>query len=79
MGLDPDQVTPYSLRHSNIVRRLLANVPVRIVADLCDTSVREIERHYSKHISAHSDEIARRGLLQIEPPTSAANVVAPKG
>ena len=79
VGLDPDQVTPYSLRHSNIVRRLLANVPVRIVADLCDTSVREIERHYSKHISAHSDEIARRGLLQIEPPTSAANLVAPKG
>src|SRR6516165_6948139 len=80
VGLDPDQVTPYSLRHSNIVRRLLANVPVRIVADLCDTSVREIERHYSKHISAHSDEIARRGLLQIEqPPTPTGKVVALPG
>jgi len=80
VGLDPDEVTPYSLRHSNIVRRLLANVPVRIVADLCDTSVREIERHYSKHISAHSDEIARRGLLQIEPPpTPTGKVVALPG
>jgi integrase len=39
-GLDPDQVTLYALRHSSIVRQLLANVPIRIVATLHDTSAR---------------------------------------
>ena len=79
VGLDPDESTPYCLRHSNIVRQLLANVPVRIVADLHDTSVREIERHYSKYIAAHSDEIARKALLHIEQPTPADNIVALPG
>jgi integrase len=72
VGLDPDQATPYCLRHSNIVRQLLANVPVRIVADLHDTSVREIERHYSRHISAHSDAVARAALLDVSQPSTAA-------
>jgi len=44
---------------------------------LTDTSEREIRRHYAKLIAHHADEIARRGLLQIEPPpTPADNVVA---
>jgi integrase len=46
-GLDPDEVTLYALRHSSIVRQLLANVPIRIVATLHDTSVKMIERTYS--------------------------------
>src|SRR5262249_57389960 len=32
-GLDPDVVTLYALRHSSIVRQLVANTPIRIVAD----------------------------------------------
>jgi integrase len=77
-GLDPDQVTLYALRHSSIVRMLLANVPIRVVATLHDTSVKMIERTYSKHIAEHTDAIARRALLDVSQP-SAANVVALKG
>src|SRR5262249_54343739 len=36
-GLDPGEVTIYALRHTNIVRQLLANVPVRVVAANHDT------------------------------------------
>ena len=75
-GLDPDKVTLYALRHSSVVRQLLANVPIRVVATLHDTSVKMIERTYSRHIASHSDDIARRALLQTaEPPPAADNVV----
>jgi hypothetical protein len=73
IGADPD-ATMYCLRHSSIVRMLNANVPVRLVAELHNTSIRMIEKHYSKHITEHSDEISRRGLLQHEPPMG-GNVV----
>lgn len=49
-GLDPSVVTLYALRHTSIARQLLANVPVRVVAALHDTSVAMIEQTYSKHI-----------------------------
>jgi integrase len=65
-GLDPDRVTPYSLRHSAIVRMLRRNVPIRLVASLCDTSAAIIERNYSAFIAHHADELARSALL--EPP-----------
>ena len=74
-GLDPDEVTLYALRHSSIVRQLLANVPIRIVATLHDTSVKMIERTYSRHIASHSDEIARRALLETAEQQSGPNVV----
>jgi integrase len=48
-ALDPGEVTLYALRHSSIVRDLLANVPVRIVATKHDTSIPMIERNYSKY------------------------------
>jgi integrase len=77
-GLDPDHVTLYALRHSSIVRQLLANVPIRIVATLHDTSVRMIERSYSKYIAEHTDTIARRALLDTSE-AAASNVVALPG
>jgi site-specific recombinase XerD len=76
--LDPDEVTLYALRHSSIVRQLLANVPIRIVATLHDTSVKMIERSYSRHIAEHTDAIARRALLDIALP-AADNVLALPG
>jgi integrase len=76
VGLDPDRVTLYALRHSAVTRQLLAGTPIRVVAALCDTSVTMIEKHYAKDIASHSDEIFRRGLLQDEAP--ADNVVALK-
>jgi integrase len=75
IGLDPDHVTIYALRHSSIVRQLVSNIPIRIVASLHDTSVAQIEAHYSKHIVEHSDALARRALLRHQPPV-ADNVIA---
>ena len=77
-GLDPDIVTLYALRHSSIVRQLLANVPIRIVATLHDTSVNMIERTYSRHIAEHTDALARRALLDTARPAP-ENVVALSG
>jgi len=42
---------------------------------LHDTSSREIEAHYANYIADFADEVARRGLLQPEPPVD-DNVVA---
>src|SRR5258705_8282591 len=67
IGLDPADVTMYCLRHSSIVRMLLQNIPIRLVASLHNTSTTMIERHYSKYIIEHSDDISRKALLQHEP------------
>ena len=75
-GLDPDKVTMYHFRHSSIVRMLLANVPIRVVAALHDTSVTQIEKNYSRYIADHSDALARGAMLQIDVATPAANVIA---
>jgi integrase len=74
VGLDPTVVTGYALRHSSICRSLTANTQVRLVAAAHDTSVAEIERHYSKFITEHSDQLSRRALLQLDGP-SGDNVV----
>ena len=73
-GLDPNEVTIYALRHSNIVRQLLAGVPVRVVAVNHDTSVVMIERTYSRYIGDHADALARKALLDLGAP-AAGNVV----
>jgi hypothetical protein len=41
---------PYALRHSSIVRAIRANLPIRPVAALHDTSVEMTEQHYAKWI-----------------------------
>ncbi len=64
-------VTMYALRHTSIVRQLLAGVPIRIVAALHDTSVKMIEQNYSEHIADHADELARPTL------DTFAEVIAP--
>jgi integrase len=70
-GLD---ATMYALRHSAIVRQLLAGAPIRIVATAHDTSVVQIERTYSRYISDHSDTLLRRGLLDLAAPAG-GNIV----
>jgi len=77
-GLDP-KTTFYALRHSAIVRQILAGTPLRVVAAACDTSTAQIERTYSAHISGHADAVLRKGLLDTAQPAAAANVVALKG
>jgi integrase len=73
-GQDPEETTMYSLRHSSIVRQLLAGVPIRIVAVNHDTSVGMIERTYSRHIGDHSDAVVRAAMLDMVD-DAAANVV----
>jgi len=77
-GLDPDVVTLSALRHSSIVRMLVSNTPIRIVAALHDSSTKMLERTYSKYIAEHTDAIARPALLDVSHPT-ANNVIAFKG
>ena len=60
---DPSEITLYALRHSSIVRDLLSNVPVRVVATKHDTSIPMIERNYSKYIADHADTLSRRAML----------------
>jgi integrase len=74
VGLDPDEVTIYALRHSSIVRALLGGVPARVTAVNHDTSVVQLERTYSKYIADHSDAVARQALLNLEQP-AAPNVL----
>jgi integrase len=75
IGEDPDEVTLYSLRHSSVVRMLLRNIPIRLIAALHNTSVAMIERNYSRHITEHdSDDLSRTGLLADLAPAS-ANVI----
>src|SRR5215472_8950004 len=69
-GLDPNKVTIYALRHSNIVRQLLAGVPVRVVAVNHDTSIVMIERTYSRYIGDHADALALKALLELRPPAA---------
>ena len=64
VAVDKDApVTISALRHSSIVRQLLANVPVRVVAALHDTSVAMIERTYSRYIADHTDAMARASMF----------------
>jgi site-specific recombinase XerD len=65
--LDPG-TTLYALRHSSIVRMLLAGTPIRVVAVHHDTSVVMIEKNYSRYIGDHTDVMVRRTLLDIAAP-----------
>ena len=79
IGLNPNEVTMYCLRHSSIVRMLLRNVPIRLVASLHNTSVAMIEKHYSRYITEHSiDDITRAGLLSERTPAG-DNIVSIAG
>jgi integrase len=68
VGLDPDIITSYALRHSSIARQLLNGVPPAIVAANHDTSIKEIQDHYARYITEHSDALTRRALLDVAPP-----------
>lgn len=75
LHLDP-ATTPYALRHSSIVRMLLAGVATRVVAAHHDTSVGMIEKHYARYIVGDpSDAMTRRTLIDFSAPAPADNVV----
>lgn len=58
-------VIPYALRHSSIVRGIRANLPIRLVAALHDTSVEMIERHYSRWIVDGLDDLAASAVVKL--------------
>lgn len=62
----PDAI-PYALRHTSIVRGIRANLPIRLVAALHDTSVQMIERHYSRWIADGLNELAVRAIVPLLP------------
>jgi integrase len=76
LGWNADAITLYSLRHSSVVRQLLAHVPVRIIATTHDTSIGMIERFYSRYISSHSDAHTRAALLDHEPAPAGDHIIA---
>ena len=59
---------PYAFRHSSIVRGLRANLPVRLVAALHDTSSAMIEAHYSAYVVDAMDELAARAVVPLTTP-----------
>jgi integrase len=70
----PDAIM-YSLRHSSIVRGIRANLPIRLVAALHDTSVQMIERHYGRWIVDGLEDMARAAVVPLMPQDAAAKVV----
>jgi integrase len=69
--------TIYALRHSSIIRALLAGLPSRLVAANHDTSLTMLERTYSAFVSDFGDALSRRALLEIA--TSQPGKVVPIG
>jgi hypothetical protein len=69
VGIDE---TMYCLRHSSIVRALLAGVPAQLVASNHDTSLRMLQQTYARFISHYGDDVARRALLTAAPSPVAA-------
>lgn len=72
----PAATIPYALRHSSIVRGLRANLPIRLVAALHDTSVAMIERHYSRWITEGLEEMVARAIVPLRPARPAAQLSA---
>lgn len=73
----PDDVVPYALRHSSIVRLLRFGLPVRLVAALHDTSARMIETHYSAAIIDALDDLSAGAVIPMMPVLDASKVVPP--
>lgn len=53
----------YSFRHSSIVRALREGLPVRLVAQLHDTSIQMIERNYTRFFADALEDVARRAVV----------------
>ncbi|MET4152003.1 site-specific integrase [Bradyrhizobium barranii] len=73
--LDLDlSLTPYTLRHSSIIRQIRKGTHLRIIAFTHDTSVVEIEKTYARYLNVAADD-ARKGLLADEAAPQLDNVV----
>jgi integrase len=68
-----DDLVPYCLRHSSIVRGLRNGLPTRLVAALHDTSVAMIEKHYAAYVVDAMNDLAAKVVVPLI--TDANNVV----
>lgn len=73
------EVIPYALRHSSIVKGIRANLPIRLVAVLHDTSTAMIERHYTKWLAEGLEGMARAAIVPLVPNEGGAEIVQLRG
>jgi integrase len=72
----PAGTSSYSFRHSSIVRALREGLPVRLVAQLHDTSIRMIESTYARFMAHALEDVARRAIVPMVDGDHGDNVVA---
>ena len=72
----PASASSYSFRHSSIVRALREGLPVRLVAQLHDTSLAMIERNYTRYMAHALEDIARKAIMPLVQQNRGDNVVA---
>jgi sRNA-binding protein len=70
-----ETLTPYTLRHSSIIRSIRANVPLRLIAHDHDTSAQMIEQVYARFIPKTTDDVTRKALLVDDAGAATSNVV----
>jgi integrase len=71
----PASASSYSFRHSSIVRALREGLPVRLVAQIHDTSIQMIERNYTRFMAHALEEMARKAIMPMVEPDRGDNVV----
>lgn len=72
----PASASSYSFRHSSIVRALREGLPVRLVAQLHDTSLAMIERNYTRFMAHALEDIARKAIMPLIQQDRGENVVS---
>jgi integrase len=75
----PANASSYSFRHSSIVRGLRVGLPVRLVAQLHDTSIQMIERNYTRFMAHALEELARKAVVPMVAEDRGDNVVSING
>ncbi|MGC4026219.1 MAG: tyrosine-type recombinase/integrase [Mesorhizobium sp.] len=78
VGLEKE-IVAYSLRHTSIVRAISADIPLRLVASLHDTSTAVIESTYSAYIAGGLESLARDRMKPLPTLPTDDNVVALRG
>lgn len=75
----PASASSYSFRHSSIVRALREGLPVRLVAQIHDTSIQMIERNYTRFMAHALEDMARKAIMPMVEPDRGDNVVSIAG
>ena len=73
--VDDDAVTFLAFRHSSIAARILAGVPLKVVATMHNTSTAKIESNYAAFLP--TDDFDRRTLVDTSPADADPAVVIP--